>query len=279
MSLPVANAGPDQTVAPWSTVTLTSAASTPGSGGAAYSGSVARTGSGKLTVVGVAPPADARITNTFSGGTLGATVTTGNSGGTSGIAPSVIGIGGTAALTYSSTGARVSPGARAVNGATGRTNMRWDFAEDAGGVISARWYQTYNGALPGVIHNLAGFINSAGSQVIVDALIADKIRIVDITKVKAGDTSPTLAVDTLYRFEVQLKKGTAAPATDGQIAMQIFEGAGTTPIVSAVSVVADTGNTNWVSVRLGDFANDRAVDYTIDDVVIDPTTQTPIGPA
>lgn len=220
-----------------------------------------------------------QYTQTAEGGVAGTNVTTANSGGASGQSFSLVSITGTPTITYSATGkAHGALGYRVQNpgAATDRCYMRLTLPAPVD-FFSDRTYFTLN-TVPTVAVNFMVFIGSDGSasQLSLGMLSNGTMRVSNATGATLGSFATALTAGTLYRVETQARKGTTT--ADGQVAVQLFAGDGTTPLWTYNAANVNTGTLQWGYKYLSGNTASTPLDITFDDVLFDDATQTPVGP-
>lgn len=213
------------------------------------------------------------------GGTAGSNVTVGNSGGTSGQPFSLVQIGGTTTATYSATGkAHGNLGYRIQDPgtATDRCYLRTTLPAPVD-FFSDRTYFTLN-ALPSVAQNLVQFLGSDGSsnQCGLGLLSNNTIRAYSAAGATLGSYTTALTAGTLYRVETQWRKGTGT--TDGQLAVQLYAGDGTTALWTYNATNINVGTLQFGVKWLGSGGFSQPLDVTFDDILLDDASQTPLGP-
>jgi len=221
-----------------------------------------------------------QYSQTAEGGTAGANVTIGNSGGASGFAFSLVSLNGTATVTYSATGkAHGSLGYRAQNPGTATDKFYIRTSLPAGvDQFSDRTYFTVNGSIPTVACNILQFMATDGSTNMLSMgfLSNGTLRVASASGATLSSYATALTSGTLYRIETQWHKGTTT--TDGQLAVQLYIGDGTTALWTYSATNVNVGVLQFKDKWLGEGSFNHPIDITFDDILLDDASQTALGP-
>jgi hypothetical protein len=221
-----------------------------------------------------------QYTQTAEGGVAGSAVTVGNSGGTSGTAFSLVSIGGAATATYSATGKghgslgyRIqSPGA-----STDKVYLKTTLATPVD-FFSDRTYFTLN-TVPTTAQDMVVFYDTGGTALKLFSfgmLSGGVLRVSNAAGATLSQFAGPLTAGTLYRVESQWHKGTGT--TDGQVAVQLYAGDSNTALWTYSATNINAGTTQFLVKWLGDGGANHATDITFDDILLDDSTQTAVGP-
>jgi hypothetical protein len=162
-------------------------------------------------------------------------------------------------------------------GGTDLYRYRWDFATDSGGMCSYRIYFTLN-SLPSVAQDMVILTSASGQGFKIQITSANTFRLTNRVGATLGTYGTTLTAGTVYRAEVQVKKGTGTG--DGQGAAQLYAGDSTSSLFTYGPVTnIDVGTTDWSQFELGENISGRTINVTFDDVLMDNTVQTMLGPS
>jgi hypothetical protein len=162
-------------------------------------------------------------------------------------------------------------------GGTDLYRYRWDFATDSGGMCSYRIYFTLN-SLPSVAQDMVILTSASGQGFKIQITSANTFRLTNRVGATLGTYGTTLTAGTVYRAEVQVKKGTGTG--DGQGAAQLYAGDSTSSLFTYGPVTnIDVGTTDWSQFQLGENISGRTINVTFDDILLDNTIQTPLGPS
>lgn len=201
-------------------------------------------------------------TNTFEGGTNGATVTNTNSGGASGTIATTVSIAAGDAIVYSNTApAHELMGARMdfIAGGAGATRIVWNAAESGRLVFSFYYLIT---TLPTQVEDIAGIRHAAGNMCVLTIGVDGKIVVANAsgTSIAASKSTNTIPINTMLRIDIAIKKGTTT--TDGNVGYAYYLGSNSTPVFTWESTTENTGTADVAQVFIGR-STGRAQAHTI----------------
>lgn len=212
------------------------------------------------------------VYNKAEGASNGTTVSLANSDDNSSGDALDISSGGT--RVYSSTWANHGTTSFKCEGTSGNTAiLGWD-STVGGSLVTASAAKTFRcyfrfPAAPSATCEIVQIRNSANGGAI--QLRTDrKLNIVDDAATIKFTTTSALSVDTTYRLEYRVKKGTGA--SDGTIEFAYYAGESTSPIETYSTTSADQGTANFVGFRWGKLTGIASTEtYYFDDVAQDDT--------
>lgn len=194
--------------------------------------------------------------NSSEGGTNGVAVTDLNSGGLSGDPWLNVSVGTGASIVYDNTWASHGTLSHRLTGAAGGS-VRPVMSVTAASTIQCSVYVRF----PTLWAATANFIQIVGTDSITAALLRlkldGKFEIRNKPNAIVHTSSTVLAVNTTYRVEFRLIKGTGA--TDGTIQYAYYPGDSLTPIDTFTSSTTDVGTLDFDRVHIGKVESSPAI--------------------